>query len=253
VAVVAPRALYYIPAVRWATLCLVLLTTACGLADPRVPRGVLVGQPREGTQRGTCPPIAGAYRRADNVLGTIMTAALPYESRDRDWTIVVIAQPTDTTMILTYRTAVGVADTVRLRLPADYECNSGWIEPGFAWLRLPDPYRAPNDYRHIRDDFRIAANDDQHLVGQRIIRRYRQFDVWCGDGCKGFPLPWTVRREVQYHTMLDTLAPIPPPVSSEPRPPGVQSRSAREEAANRRMAAEEAALEAGTPPSNRRQ
>lgn len=74
----------------------------------------------------------------------------------------------------------------------DYECAGGWIT-GERLVSDPGP-----DRNSPRPDFmdgivRFGKDKSGFLVAESIYRQEQQFNVWCGDGCKGFSLgTWTM-------------------------------------------------------------
>lgn len=74
----------------------------------------------------------------------------------------------------------------------DYECSGGWIT-GDRLVRDQGP-----DRNNPRPDFidgivRFGKDKAGFLVAESIYREELQFNVWCGDGCKGFSLgTWTM-------------------------------------------------------------
>lgn len=79
-----------------------------------------------------------------------------------------------------------------LKNGADYECSGGWIT-GDRLVRDQGP-----DRNNPRPDFidgivRFGKDRAGFLVAESIYREEQEFNVWCGDGCKGFSLgTWTM-------------------------------------------------------------
>ena len=74
----------------------------------------------------------------------------------------------------------------------DYECSSGWLTSD-RLVRDQGP-----DRNNPRPDFidgivRFGKDRAGFLVAEAIYQEEQQFNVWCGDGCKGFSLgTWTM-------------------------------------------------------------
>lgn len=74
----------------------------------------------------------------------------------------------------------------------DYECSGGWLT-GDRLVRDQGP-----DRNNPRPDFidgivRFGKDKAGFLVAESIYQEEQQFNVWCGDGCKGFSLgTWTM-------------------------------------------------------------
>jgi len=213
-----------------------LLLAACAFSDPGAPRNMRLGEARTDTRPGTCPQVAGTYRVEENVLGQVIGNKRAYESRNAPWQYLTVLQEGDSLLRFVYA-APGRADTTLLRQPGDFSCNTGWIEPRGGWERLQPVERDPNDGRSLRQEFRIASEQSGALVGQVIERRFRELTVWCGDGCRGFPIPGTGRRTVTYSRLGDSLS---PPEAAAPA-----HRTSSPEALQERLAREAAALENG--------
>lgn len=94
------------------------------------------------------------------------------------------------------------------------------------------PYDAAGNKAN-RDAFAIAMDGEGNLVGRRTAVTYDEFAVWCGDGCRGFPLPWTYREHIVWSTLR-------PPTTDRPPEP-------RLSATDRRLSEEERRLEWGDP------
>jgi hypothetical protein len=79
-----------------------------------------------------------------------------------------------------------------LKRDNDYECSAGWISSE----RLShDPGPDRNNPRPDVVDGIVRFGKDKagFLVAESIYREQQQFNVWCGDGCKGFSLgTWTM-------------------------------------------------------------
>ena len=220
---------------RWRRVVLLtaaLAATACGHRFGE-PDGLRLGRTDAAGTAATCPPIAGTFEYADNDLAFAMTRMLPWEARQRPWWTVTVTGSADSAMVLALHRFDGSHDTVTVRIGNAYVCTGGWLRPANAGEMFAGrPYDAEGN-RANRNDFDIAVDGDGDLVGRRTATTYDQFDVWCGDGCRGFPLPWTFRD----HVVWSTLAP----------PDGTVPRTPHERDVNRRASEESHRLEWGDP------
>ncbi|MEP7384682.1 MAG: hypothetical protein ABI910_23630 [Gemmatimonadota bacterium] len=74
----------------------------------------------------------------------------------------------------------------------DYYCADGWLQIGNR--DLPTTWDADvvsESYRPNRRAMRIAPGMDGALVARLDLIRNDEITIWCGDGCKGIPIPWT--------------------------------------------------------------
>ena len=205
---------------------------ACAFSDPGAPRDVRLGTAREGTNPGTCPPVAGTYRVAANTLSQMIRQARLSEHRDAPWEYLTVLQAGDTLLRFVYH-GEGQTDTTVLRARGDFSCNSGWIEANGAWGR-PDPVeRDPNRPRTIQQEFRIASTWSGALVGQLIVREFEEV-------VGRVPMPGTVRRAVSYSQLADSASP-PGSVKTD-------RASQRRDAIQERLTREEAEMEGRAPP-----
>lgn len=219
-----------------ASLLLVAALVACGFGpSDALPRGVVLrATPPAADSTLDCPRLDGSYwveRRL--IWGTLVRGRLSDDQRRVAWSVLRVEGDATRGLDLVVSSA-GRHDTVRVERGRDYDCASGWLVPR-AEIRLgdlpeEDSLRFANDPKHQRFEFGIAGDTTGALVGRLRTMSYAQFDVWCGDGCRGFPLPWTFEHRVDWEFLGPTTRP----------PAGVP-----DDDVNRRLAAEERALELG--------
>ncbi len=203
------------------------------------PDGVRHGKERSDTFAGSCPRIDGAYRNNGSDLAAVVGRFSRSGLGLADWETVVITGHPDVAIQLAFTRKDQQGVTVTLERDRGYDCHTGWLHPDRAAGLMDElkargrglPLEAPDDDRVHRYEFYISSNDRKQLVGKLDDLNFAQFDVWCGDGCKGFPIPWSIRRDMIWSVLPDTSEPVqgPPPPS----------------AADERIAAEERALENG--------
>jgi hypothetical protein len=133
-------------------------------------------------------------------------------------------------------------DTVRLRRTLSYACEGGW-------LRLRTVTVPPRDVDAPRDDsnltvrervLSIAGGAKGSLVGRMTTTRMVEFPIWCGDGCKGIPLPWTATKRTTWMRLLN--------VADDPT--SLDMSDPRERQLDDRLRQEERRLEMGLPSRN---
>ncbi len=215
-----------------AAAALALAATACARA-PGKPDRLRLGRARTDSTPGSCPPIAGTFAHEENDLAHVVNRLLPYEARQQPWWTVSISGDSDSALVVAIRRVDDSRDTVTITNRGAYHCPDGWLEPREAGEILRGvPYDAAGNKAN-RDEFAIAMDGDGALVGRRTALTWDEFTVWCGDGCRGIPLPWTYREHVVWSSLR-------PPTTDRPPAP-------RLSATDRRLADEERRLEWGDP------
>lgn len=74
----------------------------------------------------------------------------------------------------------------------DYYCEDGWLrlQPGALSDRF-DAEVASEGFFPRRRELLLATGRESALVARYDRTDYEELTVWCGDGCRGIPLPWT--------------------------------------------------------------
>lgn len=144
-----------------------------------------------------CPALAGRYVYALEPVAYQLAGRLaPWDSVPHELESFTIAGSADTALHVT----LGFVDRedVEKRLvkgsqyAGDYYCDDGWLhlsprDISGQW----DAEVKTGDFFPKRHDMRIAPGKGGRLVGRLDRTDYDELTVWCGDGCKGIPLPWT--------------------------------------------------------------
>lgn len=203
---------------------LCLLVTACTTTEGREPEGLRLGRERSEREAGVCPVLDGKYRLAPNDIGYVIRSMLPWQEEPRTWSSVELSGHPDVALQMVATDSDGQQDTVMFRPGQDYDCDTGWLRPRDVDELNQWPSPRPRDGRSRRHDFLIASAKHGVLVGRHDIMSFEEFAVWCGDGCKGFPLPWTIRHHESWSILGDVNTPIPGEPVTE-----LQERIAREE------------------------
>lgn len=147
---------------------------------------------------GQCPDITGTYLISDRI--SYATLAGHYEETPRTWQVMSLAgnpQVGLEAMVYEINTGTPYEKTIKRSKGTDYQCDDGWLEmpwPGGVALTTEDD--APNDNRQMSKTLSYAKNRAGELVIRTNIARWQAFAVWCGDGCKYVPIPFT--RETTY-------------------------------------------------------
>ena len=225
--------------IRLPALAATLALTACGWFFDGEPDDLKRGKERTDTTPGVCPQIAGAYRNNRSDLAAMVTRMMSIGLAFDGWETVVISGHPDVAVEFVFARSGHPPDTVTLLRDRGYDCHSGWFHPDRAsslmdeikYPRQDSPNAQPRDNRTHRFEFYITSDRNGQLVGKLEDINFDQFDVWCGDGCKGFPIPWSLRRDVHWSFLPDSIV----PVAAQPQPTPADDR----------LAAEERALEMG--------
>lgn len=225
----------------------VLVLAACGSRD---------GLPREfgplALAKGeNCPAIAGRYIDSSAPVARMLAGRfIPYDSTNAEWDSFELTGSADTGFVVTVRYLDGEERTGRARkgggYRGDYYCEDGWLQVGDRNLpHVWDDEVAPASFRANRRALRVAPGRDGALVARLDLISYDELVIWCGDGCKGIPLPftWETRSQWSAARRWDPEAPAPHVGASargEPRTRAAHARSRGD-----RISLEEQALAQG--------
>jgi hypothetical protein len=110
---------------------------------------------------------------------------------------------------------------------------------------------ANGDFYPRRHAMMLAPNEDGALVARLDFIDYNEFTVWCGDGCKGFPIPGTFETRSVWSMAEKFDSELPPPVARERQRVIAKKEAALEQARHDRVWQEEQLLENGPPDPER--
>lgn len=183
------------------TIRFLLLLTPCVLALVAC-NGDTKGMPKGWgpVQRGEdwrCPALEGRYVYSAEPIGWQLAGRhVPWDSVPAELEYFEVAGSADTALHVTVGYLDGRTHDRRLQKGTpyahDYHCEDGWlhINAGAISDRF-DAEVASEGFYAKRHAMRIARSKSGALVSRLDRIDYEEFYVWCGDGCKGFPLPWT--------------------------------------------------------------
>lgn len=166
-----------------------------------------------------CPDVAGRYFDSSEPISRMLAPQLvPFDSVEADRAYFELEGDPRQGL----RVTVVHRDSVRLsgrltkgsEYSGDYYCANGWLMVGDG--RLPNSWDdsvRTDDFRVRRRNLRIAPNTDGALVARLDFTDYDEFTVWCGDGCRGFPLPWTFDTRSIWSKAEPFDPDLPPPVA----------------------------------------
>lgn len=231
-------------------LSLAMLASACAPGTGSMPRefGRVVL-----AEKARCPSVAGRYfDTSEEITAMLVKAALRNRSSEADIAWFTLSQPGDSTLSvqITYIDSVTASGYLKQGSPyeGDYYCENGWLKIGDH--RIPPTWDGDvkvGDFFPRRHDFQVAPNRDGGLVARLLFTDFEQFDVWCGDGCKGFPIPGTFEFKEQW-SMAEAYDPdLPPPASRKRERERQRTLAELEEAKKDRVWQEEQLLENGPP------
>lgn len=144
-----------------------------------------------------CPAVAGRYAYEDSPVAWALAGSHVAPDIERDLASFELRGAADTALQL----IVPDGDTMRtVRLirgsayNGDYHCEDGWLHAASRHVSERfDTNVARPDFVVRRRALRLAPGAKGALIGRFDGTDYSEFTVWCGDGCKGIPLPWTFR------------------------------------------------------------
>ena len=193
-----------------------LVAAACSRGTKGMPRGwpkvVLAAD-------STCPAVAGRYFDSSEPISTLLAKRhVAWDSTNADWAYFELAGNADQglTVKVVYRDSVSTTGALRkgTAWSGDYFCDGGWlrIPEGNALTQWDQTFKT-GDFYPKRHAMQIAPNKDGALVARLDFTDYDEFTVWCGDGCKGIPIPFTFETKSVW-TMAEKFDPeLPPPVA----------------------------------------
>ncbi|MBC7898392.1 MAG: hypothetical protein H7066_23425 [Cytophagaceae bacterium] len=145
-----------------------------------------------------CPAVAGRYFEESSPVAWALASAHVTQGPDHEPAAFELAGDADSALHLTVVDVQGVRDSARLTkgtpYSGDYHCDDGWLHANHR--HIPDQWDDAVDAPGFvvrRRALRIAPGAHGALVGRLDGTDYDEFTIWCGDGCKGIPLPWTFR------------------------------------------------------------
>lgn len=154
-------------------------------------------RPLELAKDTLCPRLQGRYVYALEPIGWQLAGRhVPWDSVPAELEYFAIAGVADSTLHVTVGYVDGRTHEQRLqkgtRYARDYYCEDGWlhIRSGEISHRFDADVASPGFYA-LAHAMRIARSKRGALVARLDRIDYDELTVWCGDGCKGIPLPWT--------------------------------------------------------------
>lgn len=226
------------PTIRLLGLCALLsLAQACS-RTPDMPKGW--GPLRFAADSG-CPRVYGTYDASDRDFAYVVaTQFLPYDTTRGTVESFSLALEDDTLLTVIAWVDQEPRDTVRLRSHRDFTCADGWLEPTYPqWLpSFAADDEAARASRSGRTSMYLATGAKGALVGRLDHHTYDEFSLWCGDGCRGVPIPWTWRTSHRW----SRAAVVNPRIHHASAPPAAPLTPL-----DRRLLDEEARLEGRVP------
>lgn len=145
-----------------------------------------------------CPQVAGRYFDSSEPIAHMLAARfVQVDDPNADWDSFELSQPTADAFTVVVRFADGEERQGRARrgtgpYAGDFYCADGWLQVGDRYMptKWDAEVRAAGFFPRRRA-LRIAPGKDGALVARLDLTSYDDFPIWCGDGCRGIPLPWT--------------------------------------------------------------
>lgn len=175
---------------RRVLVLLALLLAACRVNDGMPPDW---GPIEKGKDAG-CPPVAGRYFDSSEPIAWLLAGRkLEWDSLPHPWAYFELAGSADSALAVTVHYLDGATDSARVQEGRDYTCTDGWLAPEPRYIPERWDDEAGTGFRANRRFVYVARGRDSSLVARLDLVTFDEFYVWCGDGCRGFPLPWTMR------------------------------------------------------------
>lgn len=151
-----------------------------------------------------CPSIAGRYAYTGDPGAFHLAARHGITREDLPVEFFAVVGDADTALHLRIGRADGSVVERRLQRGArpyggDYWCDDGWLRLGGDISARWDSAVNVNGFYARRHAMYLATGREGALVTKLEHTDYDEFTVWCGDGCKGIPLPWTFRTRTTWH------------------------------------------------------
>jgi hypothetical protein len=201
----------------WFTLLLItalVALVACNGDTKGVPKGWGPVQLGKDT---LCPPMQGRYVYTPEPIGWQLAGRhVPWDSVPAELEYFAVAGSADSALHVTVGYVDGRTHEQRLQkgtpYSRDYHCEDGWlhISAGEISNRFDAEVASVGFYAQ-RHAMRIARSRSGALVARLDRIDYDEFYVWCGDGCKGFPLPWTFETRSTWSQAKRWIAGTPRP------------------------------------------
>lgn len=218
-----------------------LLLAAC--REGRVPGGfgpLALGEPEH------CPIVNGRFDALEPLVRwSVVERVLPYDSTRLEVEGFSLQGNADQSLRLVAWSSGEPYDTVQLTRQRHYRCDEGRLVLDLP-ERLPEALgvEPAHSERLVRGNtLALAIGAEGALVAELARDTYSGIAVWCGDGCKYVPVPFSGQ------TTRSWLRVYPMPLGGVARARRVAPPS--EQQLNDRMAAEERALEEGRPVPDR--
>jgi hypothetical protein len=181
-----------------AALLLILIVLTLESCDPSQ-YAAKDGQNLITAAENECPDISGTYLIMDRAGYLVLGGH--YEKRPKNWEILNISgNPQQELHIRLYDGSGATNETHLKRVKdKDYKCQNGFLET--AWPAEERPNRLddaiPENYG-FEKSLSFAKYKTGELVMRTNIRRWKEVSVWCGDGCRYVPIPFTSRTHYKW-------------------------------------------------------
>lgn len=160
-----------------------------------------------------CPNIAGTYSIMDEAAYLMLGGH--YEKKPKHWDILNISVNTQQELQITlYESDTGAINETPIKRirGKDYECQNGFLETEWPYFAVPlnRLTDAIPDNDQFEKSLSFAKNEMGELVIRTNTRHWKGFTVWCGDGCKDVPIPFTSRTRYKWSRWPIAAIPMAP-------------------------------------------
>lgn len=147
-----------------------------------------------------CPDITGTYSIMDRA-GYLKLGG-HYEKKPKNWAIINISGNAQQELhIRLYESDSGATNETPIKRvkDEDYSCQNGLLETKWpAEVRLNRSEDAIPESHEYKKSLSFAKSKTGELVMRTNIRHWKGVSVWCGDGCKSMPVPFTSRTRYKW-------------------------------------------------------
>ena len=158
-----------------------------------------------------CPDITGTYSIMDQP-GYLMLGG-HYEDPKKAWEVMSITgNPQQELHITLYETNTGISYNALITRTRnkDYQCKDGMLETAWPYMDAPinraDESISNDDL--VEKSLSFAKNKNGDLVLRTNTHTWKGIAVWCGDGCKYLPIPFTSRTHHHWSRWPSSAIPV---------------------------------------------
>ncbi len=168
-----------------------LAVAVAALMSACSPSPIESGSP-SAADRGACPDIRGYFRPGfDSARSDLLRGARVASSDDPAVSIAGESASSFSIHMSAHDDPTGGTALRTMKHGSDFSCRDGWVQLTRAFeMRLPEEFR-PDGRASLSRTISMRKNSAGALEIRTDSFDWEQFSVWCGDGCKGFKIPFS--------------------------------------------------------------